>query len=77
MLKSEELEEVINDIIRKVTLANRIGKLEFLLHQWYLDNLLSDDSVYETNKNGKIVVIVQSKVKKNVLIEITKSLKFV
>ncbi|WP_279001499.1 hypothetical protein [Thomasclavelia cocleata] len=77
MLKSEELEEVINDIIRKVTLANCIGKLEFLLHQWYLDNLLSDDSVYETNKNGKIVVIVQSKVKKNVLIEITKSLNFV
>ncbi len=61
-------------LFEKLHLANRTEQLESLLYQWDLDGLLSDDSVYETNKDGKIVVIDQSEVKKNVLTGITKSL---
>ena len=74
MLNSYELEEIIDNITQKIILANRIGTLENLLQQWGLDNLLNNDSVYETNKDGKIVVIGQPEVKINVLEGIIKSL---
>lgn len=74
MLNSYELEEVIDSITQKIILANRIGTLENLLQQWGFDSLLKNDSVYETNKDGKIVVIGQPEVKINVLEGIIKSL---
>ncbi len=74
MLNSYELEEVIDSITQKIILANRIGTLENLLQQWGFDSLLRNDSVYETNKDGKIVVIGQAEVKINVLEGIIKSL---
>lgn len=74
MLNSYELEEVIDSITQKIILANRIGTLENLLQHWGFDSLLKNDSVYETNKDGKIVVIGQPEVKINVLEGIIKSL---
>lgn len=74
MLNSYELEEVIDVITQKIILANRLGTLRNLLQQWEFDNLLNSDSVYETNKDGKIVVIGQTEVKLNVLEGIIKSL---
>lgn len=74
MLNSYELEEVIDVITQKIILANRLGTLKNLLQQWGFDNLLNSDSVYETNKDGKIVVIGQTEVKLNVLEGIIKSL---
>lgn len=74
MLNSYELEEVIDSITQRIILANRIGTLENLLQQWGFDSLLKNDSVYETNKDGKIVVIGQTEVKINVLEGIIKSL---
>ena len=74
MLNSYELEEIIDSITQKIILANRTGTLENLLQQWGFDNLLKNDSVYETNKDGKIVVIGQTEVKINVLEGIIKSL---
>lgn len=74
MLDSYELEEIIDIITQKVILANRTGTLETLLQQWGFDNLLNSESTYETNKDGKIVVIGQTEVKLNVLQGIIKSL---
>lgn len=74
MLNSYELEEVIDVITQKIILANRLGTLKNLLQQWGFDNLLNSDSVYETNKDGKIVVIGQTEVKLNILEGIIKSL---
>lgn len=74
MLNSYELEEIIDAITQKVILANRTGNLETLLNDWGFDNLISPYSAYETDKNGKIVVIGQSEVNKNVLCGIIKSL---
>ena len=74
MLNSYELEGVIDTITQKVILANRIGTLRTLLQKWGLDNILINESAYETNKDGKIVVIGQSDVKLNVLQGIIKSL---
>lgn len=74
MLNSYELEEVIDVITQKIILANRLGTLKNLLQQWGFDNLLNSDSVYETNKAGKIVVIGQTEVKLNILEGIIKSL---
>ncbi|WP_204215311.1 hypothetical protein [Erysipelatoclostridium sp. An173] len=74
MLNSYELEEIIDIITQKVILANRTGTLETLLQQWGLDDLLNSESTYETNKDGKIVVIGQTEVKPNVLQGIIKSL---
>ncbi|WP_286154544.1 hypothetical protein [Thomasclavelia cocleata] len=45
MLKSEELEEVINAIIRKVTLANRTEQLEDFLYKWGLEVVLCQEKV--------------------------------
>lgn len=73
MLNYEELEEVIEKITAKVTLANRSSELEDLLIKWGFDDLLPKAPIYETDKEGKIVVGA-SEVKENVLNGIIKSL---
>lgn len=73
MLNYEELEEVIEKITAKVTLANRSEKLEELLKQWGFEDIIPKSPVYDTDKNGKIVVIGASEVKENVLLGIIKS----
>lgn len=74
MLDYEELEEVIDKITAKITLANRMGELEDLLEQWGMSSLVQKQQIYETEKNGKIVVIGESEAKENVLQGVVKSL---
>ena len=57
MLNYEELDEIIEEVTSRITLANRTGSLEILLKQWGLEKFLPSSSIYETDKNGKIVVI--------------------
>lgn len=73
MLNYEELEEIIEEITAKITLANRTGELESLLKSWGLENHLSNQSSYETDRDGKIVVVGASEVKENILSGIIKS----
>lgn len=53
MLDWEELEEVIDKITEKVTLANRSGNLDDLLIAWGFEKLASGPAPYETDKDGK------------------------
>lgn len=73
MLNYEELEEIIEEITAKITLANRTGELKYLLKSWGLENPLSNQSSYETDRDGKIVVVGASEVKENILSGIIKS----
>lgn len=74
MLNYEELEEVIEKITAKITLANRSDELEELLISWGFEDLVTKAPTYETDKDGKIVVIGASDVKENVLNGIIKNL---
>lgn len=79
MFDSDRLEKIIDTIVEKITLANRIGQLEKMLEQWGLEELieneqLSSDDFYDTYKNGKIVVLGGSSVKEKVLLGIIKEL---
>ncbi len=74
MLSFEELEDIIEQITAKVTLANRSGNLDELLSAWGLDELIQKTSAYDTEKNGKIVVIGETEVKENILLGIAKDL---
>ena len=76
MLGYEELDEIIEKVAAKITLANRFGELEELLRSWGFADLLSPSSAYETDKNGKIVVIGASEVKENIILGIIKSFGF-
>lgn len=72
MLNFEELEDVIEEVAARITFANRTGELDSLLKNWGLDKLLKSQTVYETYKGGKIVVIGASEIKENILIGIAK-----
>lgn len=72
MLNYEELEDVIEEVTARITFANRTGELDSLLKNWGLDKLLKRQTVYETYKGGKIVVIGASEIKENILIGIAK-----
>ena len=41
MLNYEELEEILEEVTAKITLANRTGELDALLKSWGLENLIS------------------------------------
>ena len=73
LLGYEESDEIIEKVTAKITLANRSGELEELLRSWGFADLLSPSSAYETDKNGKIVVIGASEVKENIILGIIKS----
>ncbi|WP_288684212.1 hypothetical protein [uncultured Eubacterium sp.] len=78
MLNIEDIEEIIEkvkeSIEEKIILANRTGDLDKLLNSLDLGYLLNNNSVYETEKDGKIVLVGQSEAKLNTLEGIIKSL---
>lgn len=78
MLNIEELKDIVekvkDSIEEIITFANRTGNLDELLNNMGLGSLLHKKSAYETEKNGKIVVIGQSEVKKEILEGIIKKL---
>ena len=75
MLGIEELEELMGEITTLICNANRAGNLDSLLESMGLANLLkADKPEFESYKDGKIVVIGQTEVKKDVLKSIAKSI---
>ena len=78
MLNSYEIEELIktieDELEKQILLANRSGELEKLLDKLGFGDMIKQESVYETQKNGKIVVIGASEVKLSVIQGIVKSL---
>ena len=80
MLYSDRLEEIIDAVTAKISVANRMGELESLLESWGLQELIdpvpeTSASFYDTRKDGKIVVIGESQVKERDLLGIVKNLK--
>ena len=74
MLGYEEIEEIIDKITEKITFANREGTLDNLLISWGLNDLVQEEPAYDTDKNGKIVVVGASEVKEEVFKGVVKSL---
>lgn len=68
VLSSDRLEEIIDTVTAKISLANRMGELESLLESWGLQELIESesqgsDSFYDTHKDGQIIVLGDSQVK--------------
>ena len=75
MLGIEELDDLLDKISKKVIYANRTGTLNDLLIKLDLTEFCENRSAYETDKNGKIVVIGQSEIDKDKLLDIARKLK--
>ena len=73
MRSVDELDEIMDAIMQKVTIANRMGELDELLTKWGLTDFVESTSVYDTYKDGKIAVIGATEVKQEVLEGIIKS----
>ena len=69
-LEQAILEELPNKLRGILTKLNRTGQLEEALKLWDLDFLLEKESGYSVYKSGKILVIGQSDVAKDVLLSI-------
>ncbi len=67
MLDYVELEELLDEIREKVTLANRTGNLDSILRALGMENWLKPAEGFESYKDGKIVVIGQTSVKEEEL----------
>lgn len=82
MLDVEELihlensirDELDNNLTTVLTNLNRCGQLEEFLRLLGMEYLLKNDGGYHTFKNGKIIIIGQSKVKANVILKIAQEL---
>ena len=61
MLSVEELEELLDEISKRITLANRNGTLDELLGRLGMHDLVEPRSVYG-DKKGRIVVLGESSV---------------
>ena len=71
----EELKAELNDRLTEVlTRLNRSGQLDDLLELLDMSELLHPAPVFESYKNGKIVVIGESDVKEKVLLAIAEDL---
>lgn len=65
VLDRDELYEVVDTINNMVFEANREGKLEELLKSWNLDHLISQRSpFYDTERDGKIILIGYTNIKR-------------
>ena len=74
MYTLEELEDIISIVNEKIILANRMGELNQLLEQWGIELPWESEPVYKTRRDGKIVVLGESRVNVSGLIGIVKSL---
>lgn len=75
MLDIEELEELLDEIRIKVTIANRDGSLPDLLKKLGIENTIQQPSPrFESYRSGKIVVIGENTVKESVLKKIAEDL---
>ncbi|MBR2482426.1 MAG: hypothetical protein IKB49_00880 [Alphaproteobacteria bacterium] len=63
-----------NDLTRILCDLNRAGELEEALEKWGLGNLLHSDDGFKVDKMGKILIVGDSQVKKELLIPVAKDL---
>ena len=63
-----------DDLTRILCDLNRSGELDEALAKWEMDDLLHPNSGYQPYKDGKILIIGDSQVKKELLIPVAKSL---
>ena len=70
---TQELKDKLTSILIRL---NRSNKLEEFLELIGLSNLLKNENVFTPFKNGKILVVGQSKVKKEDLLSVAKDLGF-
>ena len=69
-----ELEEILEEIQKKVFLANRLDKLDDLLLKWGITQSLEESSIVDDKpKYGKIAIIGNSEIKENAVCEIFES----
>ena len=69
-LEQAILDELQENLLSILTRLNRTDGLEEALSKWGLDHLLKNDNSYKVYKTGKIIVIGQSDVPKDVLLAI-------
>ena len=69
---NEEIEEILDEIQKRVTFANRTDELDSLLKGWGLTEFISNEED-DRYKSGKIVVIGASDVGEHILSGICKS----
>lgn len=67
----EEIEEILDEIQKRVTFANRTDELDSLLKNWGLTEFISNEED-DRYKSGKIVVIAGSEVEERILVAICK-----
>ena len=71
-LNNEELAELLDEIDKRISDANRYGMLEELLRKAGWLDLIRETTEYQPYENGIIVVIGESEVKESVLTGIAK-----
>lgn len=69
----EEIEDILDEIRKKVILSNRLDELDTLLEQWGFTEFVQDKTE-DRYRSGKIVVIGGSDVEERILIGICKAL---
>lgn len=68
----EEIEDILDEIRKKVIISNRLDELDKLLEQWGFTDFIQDEPE-ERYKSGKIVVIGGSDVEERILVGICKA----
>ena len=68
----DEIQEILEEVQKKIFLANRSGDLDALLLKWELTDFIIQNNKNESYKSGKIVVIGGTEIKESVLISICK-----
>lgn len=63
-----------NDLTRILCDLNRAGELEDALEKWGLSDLLYSDTGFRPDKKGKILIVGDSQVEKELLIPVAKDL---
>ncbi len=68
----DEIQEILEEIEKKIFLANITGELDDLLTKWGLANFVQTAPLYEPYKSGKIVVVGQTELTESILLAIGK-----
>ena len=67
MLGVRELDELLDDIRRRVVEANRRGTLEELLTRMGMNDLIAPQKQFDSYRDGKIVVLGESEIKEDMM----------
>ena len=68
----DELDEILDEIHKRVFLANRLDELDDLLIQWGLGEYVQHKESVERFATGKIVIIGASEIKESIILAICK-----